>query len=351
MRNQNDDKLNTPGVAPDEPSKADDTEVNAKIDENLASAISDANLLIKYNSIRNQQLDSGAVKDVLTLKSEIASGSINVETETAFWLALNALSNAAAPATPATIRLTSTQDKDGKLALAKVFIKAIQRYRRITFIFLLLAIILNSYWFVASRTLDNLGKVYTEIAETNDKINTNKEIIAGLTPKPAKTQADLDTLSKAKTANLGLTDKIRNLTTDALSHDAVLKVLLPGISTKNNEGIAEVVLEYLKSIIGLTILPLVLGGLGACVFVVRKIGDLVRANAYDPDTSFSFRLRIYLGCIAGLVAAQFDIFQDSNLSPLAFAFLAGYGIEIFFSALDRLVGAFGTSTPKLSDKA
>jgi type III secretory pathway component EscS len=46
-----------------------------------------------------------------------------------------------------------------------------------------------------------------------------------------------------------------------------------------------------------------------------------------------------IAVIAGLVVGLFNNFtQGISLSPLAVAFLVGYGVEIFFSFLDTFLG-------------
>lgn len=328
-------------------------------DKQLESAIADAEILITYNSVQNPQLDSGAVKDVLSIKDELKAGSPKVETVTAFWLALNALSNAAAPATPASIRLASMVDADGKPLNRRLFSNVYQRYRAVTFCFLFLAIFLNAYWIVAKQTGEKLDEAYKTLQTTLGELNTNNALIdaaKNLQPAADPTAEQMknqETLQSAKAKVQDLKTKAGELEASIKGHFQVLKYVtfylidIEDDDTGNQGRLAEIIIGYLRDIIGLTLAPLAFGGLGACVYVVRRIGDLVAARAFDPDTGFNFNLRIYLGCIAGLAAAQFKIFGDTtSLTPLALAFIAGYAIEVFFSALDRLVGAFSGGSPK-----
>jgi uncharacterized membrane protein len=75
----------------------------------------------------------------------------------------------------------------------------------------------------------------------------------------------------------------------------------------------------------------------------------INARTYREDSDTSYNLRIYLGILAGLAIGWF-------LSPNAkggeggvlqalLAFLAGYSVELLFSAMDRLLDAFSTKTP------
>jgi hypothetical protein len=62
----------------------------------------------------------------------------------------------------------------------------------------------------------------------------------------------------------------------------------------------------------------------------------IHARTYTP-THVEFA-RIIIALIAGLVVGLFGNFtQGISLSPLAVAFLVGYGVETFFSFLDTLL--------------
>jgi hypothetical protein len=319
-----------------------DNSGSVKPSQTLLDAVRDADILIDYVSTHRTTLDSGAVEDVLKLKSELQRGEPTVGVEIAFWLAINALSNAALPATPRTIRLSNTSSENST-TFVRVFSKAVSRHRLATFIFFILALIFNSYLFIASRTLADIADINTKIDEGTATQRALDTTISALTPIPNHNAEQSKQLADAKAEKTKVAQQLAKLEQRAQSSVYILNKLVPQLS--NSPKTAEITLNYITNIISLTILPILMGGLGACVFVVRKISDLVKLSAYEPETSIGFRLRIYLGCIAGLIVAQFGIFTDKTLPPLAFAFLAGYGIDMFFSALDRLVGAFGASTP------
>jgi hypothetical protein len=68
----------------------------------------------------------------------------------------------------------------------------------------------------------------------------------------------------------------------------------------------------------------------------------------------NLQVRIWLGCVAGLAIGWFYPAATAGaqkevttaLTPLALAFLAGFGVEIFFFALDRFVAAFTDTANK-----
>ena len=115
------------------------------------------------------------------------------------------------------------------------------------------------------------------------------------------------------------------------------------------KGELEVVLCSLSGYI----LPLLYGALGAFAFILRKLSDPVGKLTYAYDTRVSYTLRVHIGALGGLAVGWF-INGNSPisglggsaasglvaLSPLALAFVAGYGSDLLFTALDKVVAAF-----------
>jgi hypothetical protein len=93
------------------------------------------------------------------------------------------------------------------------------------------------------------------------------------------------------------------------------------------------------------LLPMLYGLLGACAFVLRKLSDEIDKLTYANDARVRYSLRLNIGLLAGLAVGWF-IKPGSgdatlvSLSPLALAFVAGYGSDLFFVALDKIVQAF-----------
>jgi hypothetical protein len=99
------------------------------------------------------------------------------------------------------------------------------------------------------------------------------------------------------------------------------------------------------------VLPLLYGWLGSLVFVLRTLSLQVRERLFRKDSMVSHASRVYLGMISGLAIGWFwtsgpqgagtaGPMSITTLSPLALAFMAGYGVELFFALLDKLVASF-----------
>jgi len=90
------------------------------------------------------------------------------------------------------------------------------------------------------------------------------------------------------------------------------------------------------------VLPILYSWLGAYAYRLRLFSETIRKRTYHP--SFSDSSRMVTAIIAGAIAGLFNPANNLALSPLATAFLIGYGVELFFKFLDTLVAAFGSSS-------
>ena len=112
-------------------------------------------------------------------------------------------------------------------------------------------------------------------------------------------------------------------------------------------------LEMLLVFLSGYLLPMLYGLLGACAFVLRQLSDEIDKMTYAHDARVRYSLRLNIGLLSGLAVGWFikpgsgDVSLIS-LSPLALAFIAGYGSDLFFVALDKIVQAFGSPTGSIS---
>ncbi|HEX8663774.1 MAG TPA: hypothetical protein VF744_07060 [Beijerinckiaceae bacterium] len=104
-------------------------------------------------------------------------------------------------------------------------------------------------------------------------------------------------------------------------------------------------LELILLFLSAYLLPMLYGLLGACAYVLRQLSDEIGKLIYAQDARVRYALRLDIGLLCGLAVGWFvrpgagDAVLVS-LSPFALAFVAGYGSELFFVLLDRIVQAF-----------
>jgi hypothetical protein len=94
------------------------------------------------------------------------------------------------------------------------------------------------------------------------------------------------------------------------------------------------------------VLPLLYGTVGALAFVLRSLSGKIRALTFDRSLVVQYFLRIVLGALAGISVGWFLRPHEAatgdliTLSPLALAFIAGYSVELVFTAMDKFLAAF-----------
>lgn len=106
------------------------------------------------------------------------------------------------------------------------------------------------------------------------------------------------------------------------------------------------------SALGTYLLPALYGLLGSIAFMLRNQSGEMRAGTLTGNFAGEYIMRMVLGMVGGLAIGMFigpDAAATSGfaaLTPVALAFLAGYGVELLFGLLDRLVTAYSMPAPR-----
>jgi hypothetical protein len=93
-------------------------------------------------------------------------------------------------------------------------------------------------------------------------------------------------------------------------------------------------------------LPLLLGFLGAHAFLLRRMAKDITERTFARGSAFNHLVRGGLGALAGLASTWLltpEAVGGASLKSLpiwALAFVAGYGIELVFAFMDRIIAAF-----------
>jgi hypothetical protein len=88
-------------------------------------------------------------------------------------------------------------------------------------------------------------------------------------------------------------------------------------------------------------LPALYALLGTCAYLLRGFEQQMSARTFIPSHANSARFLI--AGIGGAVVGLFNNFfitQGASISPLAIAFLVGYGVDVFFAFLEGLLETF-----------
>jgi hypothetical protein len=104
--------------------------------------------------------------------------------------------------------------------------------------------------------------------------------------------------------------------------------------------------NLISGIIASYVLPILFGTIGAVAYVIRAISDQIRNTTFTGSSPIRHVMRVMLGALMGAVIGLFSTLSAQiNLSPLALAFLSGYGVEAVFSMFDGVVARFRDAPP------
>ena len=98
------------------------------------------------------------------------------------------------------------------------------------------------------------------------------------------------------------------------------------------------------------ILPMLYGLLGSLTYILRTLAMEIHEVTFTSTSAERYSLRWPLGMLAGVTVSLFfdptSFVGLAAITSLAIAFLAGYGVELFFTALDGLVRTFTRDGPE-----
>lgn len=82
------------------------------------------------------------------------------------------------------------------------------------------------------------------------------------------------------------------------------------------------------------------GGLGSCVYLLKRVNDLARSREFDPDLYKGVWVRMVLGGTLGWVVVNIFDLESADLGGIsipAIAFITGLSVKVVYGALEKLV--------------
>jgi hypothetical protein len=107
------------------------------------------------------------------------------------------------------------------------------------------------------------------------------------------------------------------------------------------------VITPVATIMALLVLPVLYGALGTCAYVLRTVYAEMVERSFDGRRTGEFMVRIFLGMLSG-VSLQWLLVREGQaipggVTPAVLAFLGGYGVELLFAAIDRVLSTVITA--------
>lgn len=361
--------------------------------ERLKPQLANAQVLLAFAAANGKKVEDGLRNPLVAINTAVADESVTVAHEQEFLKAYEGLTVALAPITFDTLGASQTTLPSWPNLLAeKVGLGKVQRWSFGRFvnvsIFILVLIgtcVSLSYYSQGASALKRYNELQAAITKANDDVVTRGEVsinrIAGVESEKKKSSPDgatIDAAQKAADEAAGAVIRAKDAR-EAISNElgAIPSRLhtwagLPCESDANlifnwllcskvdqmqqvqgaaqpGEQLKLVQVEAARTVasrLNDVYLPLLLGWLGAHAFILRSMSKAITERSFASGSAFNHIVRTGLGALAGLASTWLLSSQAvggtqwANLPVWALGFVAGYGIELVFAFMDRIIGAF-----------
>ena len=324
----------------------------------LERGAEDADSLLYYAVSTGREV-GGPIRDpiVRTHRAVSEGKPVTNEEEADFLAAYSKLAAMVHPTTAATLRATSRTVR--RPWLWRTFSREpISEAQRVAYRFGLLALILilvigGAEWtrtFINAVVLDQAehGRVLEELRTTRA---SQKRLVEQIALLDRERQGTADSLR----ANLvrqreeldvrvqTLDDREGALSRRIQAGYETLDRILPFVNWAELRN----VIVPVATIMAVLILPVLYGSLGTCAFVLRTVYAEMVDRSFDGRRTGEFMVRIFLGMLSG-VTLQWLLVRDGQaipggVTPAVLAFLGGYGVELLFAAIDRILSTVITA--------
>jgi hypothetical protein len=350
-----------PGFPPSEPMPAE------------ADALARCGDLLRFATENVKDVPEKLVSTICAAWDAAKAKTWDVKTATEFWLAFNSLCALIKPVTLDTLASNVSNipedkwrfwRKDRAISLSR---RSAGRYLSLLMCLLVSALILG---FLAST----VGRLRTEIEklievgtqETEDIVAQTDSLDAVIGTKYFSASGPNETKAISQIQN-----KLQEqwYTSDQLMQktDTMIRVIHLGRSSfkyergtlepvKDIGGVRDAVRAFYDTrrtvgehllnesiyvdVINSSILPIILGLMGACAYVVRLISEQIKETTFSSTSPVRHLVRLVLGGLAGVAIGYGGLANAGGLSPSALAFVAGYAVEPVFATFDSIAEKF-----------
>lgn len=339
-----------------------------------AQALATSEMLLRFAAENVPDLPRATVATICHALDAQADGTWDEQTATDFWCAFNALCAVLKPATVDTLstNLVAVQPPRwlawaGNAKPVSVSRRTATRYLALLIVLLLISVVLG---FLVSTTL-GLSKDAEQLAVQGDELTVKLTSAADAleTELDGKPFAEAPDAQRPAIAAIQAQLQQQNHVLDQMLQKSVMMTRLmhfglggatiePGnlADARNIADVRQAVRDYQFSrrevasdrlsaqitmgVLTATVLPIVLGIMGACAYVVRLISDQIKDTTFSATSPIRHLVRVALGGLSGVVIGFCGVVTDMGLSSAALAFIAGYAVEPVFSTIDSIAEKF-----------
>jgi hypothetical protein len=339
-----------------------------------SDALSISGSLLKFAAEHNENIPQSVVLTICTAWDAQQANTWDQNIATDFWIAFNSLCVLIKPVTVDTLstNLRIIPPPRWKFLVKKKETRSISERSAARYLFLLMILLINAV--VLGFVISTGSNLISEIQKLMDSSNQLTEKIVSeidlLEPIIGHKQFSMVEVKHQKT--------IARLQSQLVQQEYLLDVMLkkstamtrlmslgfsvaryPRVDFKPASNIPDlrnavrnyfvarrdVTLDVISGSISIgvmssSVLPIFLGIMGACAYVIRLISDQIKDTTFATTSFIRNMVRVALGALAGVVIGFGGVASAGNLSPSALAFIAGYAVEPVFATFDSIAEKF-----------
>ncbi len=350
---------------------------NFKASELVVDALKNAELVLHYCTETGLDVSKKNVETIIDAKRIYGTGNWTKEIEIEFWMAYKELTSLIKPINVDSLKAsqevtikkpTKFQSFFGIKTRKTIAYRTVRVYTFFAVFTMLVMLFMHIYLSIGTIRLnkifssaERMKSIKVELDEMELLSDNNLNI--GARQKQEKLLNDLYEVNTERESNIALLGdwvlRIQKLffPSDSKPEEQLSEVaeadgppsppMAPEVTVNENIEVIQKAQNYVL-VLGLYILPLFYGLLGALTFVLRDLSHQNKRLQYTKESNINHILRLILGTIAGLAVGVFwgDLKQQetfiviSSLGPLIVAYLSGLTVEYIFTGIERLVSSW-----------
>lgn len=357
--------------------------------ELVKDALINAELVLYHISEMGLDSHREDIEVITKAKEKLENDDWSSDLEVRFWMAYRNMTNIIKPVSVDSLRASQETIIKNPNIFQKFFklksknslsLKVVRFYTFLTIITMILMLVLHIYFSIGTIRLTRIQSADDRIEAIQSQLNEMDLMIGASTnisvqQKSDRLQSSLFEVNTERNSNISLLgdwvsfighffligkkdtvqiEQAQVQTEPTPPEPGPMVIISPEKMLNKNIEIIQQAQNYVF-IIGLYILPLFYGLLGAMTFVLRDLSNQSMRMQYKKENNINHILRLILGTIAGMAVGVFwgDLKQQENfiiirsLGPLIVAYLSGMTVEYIFSGIERWIGSLlDKSIPK-----
>ena len=302
--------------------------------ERLAPLVHDALALLEHAAANGRKVEPAVRNPMIATADAVARGAPTLADEQAFFAAYEALTMATAPVTAETLAASRTVlPRLDQLFKRDGFVDGLKGLKDLT-----LGRFVNALSFIVVLVGCCLALAYYTLGATTFE-------------RYQRLQEQAVQAGSGQPAGAELPDRLWRWAMLPCDRPLLAWLMCTGVDrvAPGQPPTTELQLEAARTTVARmndVVLPLLLGWLGAHAWVLRQLTSAIAARTLAKGSMLSTLVRLSLGALAGFASSWLLTpemvagVQLKNVPAWALAFVAGYGIELVFAFMDRIIAAF-----------